>query len=111
MKANSIKLVGTVQGCIWYPPVECTKEFNYTFTEKQGPFSLEWNGLEDALNRITNDGDFQSCKIRDCWIATEYRDGNKKVTIEKELPDCKLTHDYIVPEEERVYPELENGQY
>jgi hypothetical protein len=107
MKANSIKMVGTLQGNTWSMG-ECTKEFKYTFTENQQPFSFEWQGLDQALQRITNDGDFQFCRVRECWIETAYRSGNKTVIIDKELPDCKLTHDYIVPEDERVYPEYGN---
>lgn len=107
MKAEKIIMYGELQGKMWMGGT-ATKHFQYIFTEKQQAFSFfEWGGLEDALNRITNDGDFRCCGVRECWIKTIYQEGNKKIVIEKELPDCKLTHDYIVPEDERVYPERE----
>lgn len=50
-----VVLSGQIAGTIWMPAVECWKEFDYTLKDD--------DTFRDALLRITNDGDFQSCGI------------------------------------------------
>lgn len=82
---EKIVLLGEKIGYIWMPQVECTKDFSVTFTPKDQPFTRKWEGLEDALNFITNDGDFQNCELSFLSGYARWYDPEKRVYIEKEL--------------------------
>ena len=69
-----VKFEGTLIGTIWWPRDECTKEFEVKFTPDDQPFSHLWEGMYKALDRITNDGDFQSCDILECSILVQWID-------------------------------------
>ena len=53
---------GTLVGRNWYNQ-ECVKEFDETFQTTQMPWSTEAHNVEEILQYVTNDGDFQSCKV------------------------------------------------
>lgn len=96
-KLMSINLYGQKIGKIWWPPVECTKDFDEKFTPDDKPFTRQWSGLADALNFITNDGDFQGCKLSSLQGEAIYRlTANKVITIDLNFnPGCKLLKDYV----------------
>ena len=77
---TKITLYGEIAGSIWMPAVECTKEFHLELVRIPRtsrirtypgimPRSMEITCLRDALLRLTNDGDFQSCAIH--WARLE----------------------------------------
>ena len=79
---TKIMLYGEIAGNIWMPAVECSKEFHLELTRIPrtsntraypgiAPRSMEITCLRDALLRLTNDGDFQSCAI--AWARLEVR--------------------------------------
>lgn len=63
-----IRLTGVLRGTIWWPSgTEFEKEFDVSFKPNGGPFARQWTGLRDALEYITNDGDFERCAVE--WLA------------------------------------------
>lgn len=58
---------GYVVGKIWMPATECWKELNYTFVRSEEERAHPWqdarDDLRDAMLHVTNDGDFQSCRV------------------------------------------------
>jgi hypothetical protein len=77
---TKITLYGEVEGDIWMPAVECTKEFHLELNRIPrdsktrvypgiAPRSMEITRLRDALLHLTDDGDFQSCAIT--WARLE----------------------------------------
>ena len=92
----SIKISGEVIGKIWMPSIECSKEFNVTFTPDNLPFTSQWTGLRDAVLHITNDGDFQSCRINWASVKVTWFDGRDYIVRYTELKPCKLINDCIV---------------
>lgn len=91
MSTNTrIRIYGELQGKIWMPAVECSKQFDInlvriprhatTRTAHAHGWPWEISELRDALLSLTNDGDFQSCEI--AWAVLEVTrvKGNKRVT-------------------------------
>lgn len=63
---------GYLFGKIWMPATECFKDVQFSFqrdTNPQRPFVNVCDDLRDACLRITNDGDFQSCKLAQAMIT------------------------------------------
>lgn len=50
-----VSINGTKRGLIWWPRMDAEKSFSYTPKEDET--------LRDAILRITNDGDFESCDV------------------------------------------------
>lgn len=94
---QSITISGTLRGTIWMPCAECTKDVSAKFTPKQQPFSHEWTGIRDALLRLTNDGDFQSCTLESVTMSVVWRSGKDIVTRHAGLPVGKETEDLYTP--------------
>lgn len=90
---ESIKIYGTIAGNIWMPNEVFSKDFKKVFTPTNTPFTEAWEGLREAVTSITNDGDFRACGIVEAYTAVSFIDGNKRITITKELPNCKLISD------------------
>lgn len=72
-----VSIVGTVQGKIWMPAVECEKEFNiskrdFNYADNSTPT------LRDMALRATNDGDFQGCMIADGCLMLKTTRHSKK---------------------------------
>jgi hypothetical protein len=67
MKTVQVQISGAVVGPIWMPSVECTKDVKRVFRlvppEQNIRSADEIDCLRDALLKITNDGDFQSCSL------------------------------------------------
>ena len=78
-KTTLIEVIGEIEGLIWMPETECTKEFHEKFSHNEHePFKVHWTGLRDALLRITNDGDFQNAGIaQGCIKVTRTREDGK----------------------------------
>lgn len=93
---SKIEISGCLEGIIWMPAVICEKEFSVTFTPDDRPFTREWTGLENAIDYITNDGDFQYCKIQYAWMDIIWIDGNKRISQCSEITPGKLLKDYFV---------------
>ena len=81
MKTEKFRIFGEVKGFIWMPSMECTKEFDKRFVrcnpDKRFVSSDEVSNLREALLKITNDGDFQSCSIDWAVLEIEKRKGHK----------------------------------
>ena len=97
----SVRLTGQVVGRIWMPATEAWKDFDLTF--EKGSFgnirlSRQIESLGEALEQITNDGDFQSCRIGNCYMTVSYCKGSRKVSRSRELTG-------------RDYPELFHPDY
>lgn len=90
-----IRFYGEVEGRIWMPAVECTKQFDVTLvriprnattrTSHSHGWPMEISELRDALLTITNDGDFQSCAITYGVLEVTHVKGNRRVTRTWEL--------------------------
>ena len=67
MQTTQFKISGYLVGPIWMPSTECFKDLAYTFQREQDkparPFVNTCDDLRDALLTVTNDGDFQHCKV------------------------------------------------
>lgn len=98
---KTITLAGTLRGTIWMPAVECTKEFAVKFSPEDRPFTRKWTGLADALDHVTNDGDFQNCQIENMVMVIEQSEGNKSFRRVVEVYPTDITKDYFVSEEGR----------
>lgn len=97
---ESITLSGTLTGKIWMPACYCRKDFKVEFTPEHRPFSRPWENLPDALDHITNDGDFQGCGLVDLWLEATWREGNRRVSIHNKVNlDAKVLKDYKATEE------------
>ena len=60
------EIVGALAGPIWQPGFDdCRKEVNETFTRTVDPIHTQREAMDlrEMVERITNDGDFQSCKL------------------------------------------------
>ena len=68
-KTTRITISDILRGYIWMPNTECTKNVSEEYAHESAPFRLEWDGLRDALVRLTNDGDFRSCALDECWLT------------------------------------------
>jgi hypothetical protein len=87
---TTIRMYGELQGTIWMPAAECTKEFDVrlvriprnatTRTAHSHGWPWEISELRDALLSLTNDGDFQSCAISWAVIEVTHHKGNKRIT-------------------------------
>lgn len=92
-----VTIVGTLIGNIWWPPSgEFCKNIEMTFTPTQRPFTRQWSGLRDALLTITNDGDFQSCRLQDGCMEVKWFDNGKFITQSANIPICKATNDLLM---------------
>ena len=78
---ESVQISGVIAGTIWMPACLCWKNFSQKFTPDNKPFSREWNGLPDALQEITNDGDFSSCGVVDAYLVATYRVADNRVVM------------------------------
>ena len=95
---SRITFYGTLRGPIWWPfGAECTKDFDATYTPNDLPFTRPWTGLEDVLNHITNDGDFQHCTIDDLFATIQWIDGDYIVSKGVEFPPGNLINPYLTP--------------
>lgn len=87
---TTIRLYGEVQGTIWRPHAECTKDFDVrlvrvphdskTRTAYVHGWPMEIACLRDALLHITNDGDFQSCGITYAVLEVTHTRGSRRVS-------------------------------
>lgn len=84
-RLESITLSGTLAGKIWWPQDYASKDFSVTFTPEHRPFSRPWENLPDALDHITNDGDFQGCGLVDLWLEATWREGNRRTSIHNKI--------------------------
>lgn len=78
------KLVGTLEGEIWSYNQLCTKDFTYRFVTHSGhngPFKTKHESLQDAIDNVLNDGDFQSCHILDATLIVSYFEGRKHIEL------------------------------
>lgn len=94
-KLEAVTILGELQGNILWPNAPMTKAVREVFTPDNSPFSRQWSGLRDALLQITNDGDFQSCRLANGWMIVSWIDGNKRIEISADVPFCKLTDDCL----------------
>lgn len=94
-KLESITVQGELIGRIWQG-IECYKEVNCTFTPNDRPFSHKWTGLRDALLHVTNDGDFQNCKLSNGVLIIRWYDGRRTIQMVSDIPYCKVSDDCIV---------------
>ena len=92
---TEIRIYGEVQGTIWMPAAECTKEFDLILEKIPAnesrtypgiaPRRMQIHKLRDALLHITNDGDFQSCAITWAQLEITRRTGRTRLTKTYEL--------------------------
>ena len=112
---TSYNISGQIQGLIWMPCVDCTKQFNKNFTKEQNePFKYQIENLRDALLNIINDGDFRDVVISEAFLTVEkdiFLNGkfHKSIRKTKELNRSGENKDLFCKEEEIIYPEL--GEY
>lgn len=86
MTDTQFSVQGYVVGTIWMPAQECYKPVSYSFT-RNGDKRNNHATLRDALLAVTNDGDFQSCKMADgVLIARRVTEGATRITREKVFP-------------------------
>ena len=93
---ESIEINATVQGRIWMPAILCEMNVSETFKPApSGPWSSDWTGLRDALLKVTNQGDFQSCWIVDATMVVTWFNKSNRTRIVKyaELTPTKETDD------------------
>lgn len=77
----SVRISGIIAGKIWMPSCYAWKDFSVKFTPDDRPFTREWDGMRDALDDITNDGDFSSVGIVEAAILVTWRsDRNTTIT-------------------------------
>lgn len=103
---QSVEISGVLAGKIWMPSCYAWKDFSVKFTPDDRPFTREWHGLPDALDHITNDGDFQSAGIVEACIKVTWQEDNKRSTVlRNELNlDAKLLQDFKAdPEDVDAY--------
>jgi hypothetical protein len=99
MKNNlKIKLSGTIIGKVWMPNCLGSTDFKKEYTLDNQPFTEKWNGLRSAVLDITNNGNFQSCAIKDMYITVSYSQKKTFITKTKEINKCKLIADCWVPD-------------
>lgn len=74
-------LTGDLVGKIWMPAVTCAKPVSYRFSrvpKTQRFVTLsECATLQEALDRVTNDGDFQSAVLVNAAVTVEDRKGSR----------------------------------
>lgn len=76
-----IQISGILAGRMWMPAGYAWKEFNVKFVPSGHHFAREWHGMRDALDDITNDGDFSSVGIVEAMIKVTWRsDRNTTIT-------------------------------
>ncbi len=101
MKTLSIKLVGCVYGRIWMPSIECEKEFTMCLSRTEDkPFTRRIDSLRDALLSVTNDGDFQDCKIVEAFLIVTKQKGFSQISRTRELRGIGENADCFVPIDE-----------
>lgn len=91
-----IQISGILAGRMWMPADYAWKEFNVRFVPGGHHFAREWHGMRDALDDITNDGDFQSAGIVEAAILVTWRsDKNTTITRLQSLNlSAKLIEDF-----------------
>jgi hypothetical protein len=83
-KYVTVRIQGDIVGPIWWPSgEECYKSFDRTF--HRGNFGNisrghEVNSLEEMLDKLTNDGDFQNCRIGNAILTVSYHRGSREVS-------------------------------
>ena len=87
MKRNyTYKIVGNLIGKIWQPTeYNCSKsiciQFSRTVKGKLYPTDAVYPSLKEAVNSLTADGDFRSCKFdANSSLCVFYHTGTKQVT-------------------------------
>ncbi len=102
---SKITISGFVVGPIWWPVgQECYKPFTYNVT-REDESSTEPSSLRDHVLAITNDGDFQYCKIADGFLEITIRKPNRsrsrvfELDIFPSIADC-LKDDWCGPSPE-----------
>ncbi len=72
---------GTIQGNIWMGGLPCEKSVNYTVRDGTHFTDGKRESLRDAVLRITNDGDFQSCELlANSYLQIKLTRANKTLT-------------------------------
>lgn len=80
-----ITIHGTLRGNLWWGG-EAEKEFTYTVKDGSHFTDGKRESLRDAVLRITNDGDFQSCEIlADAYIKATLQKGHTTRAIKFDL--------------------------
>lgn len=80
------RLYGAIEGRIWMPPVQAWKEFDVWFSDQPlKPFRREWTGLENAIDYVENDGDFQNAKVTCLTLQVVHHYKTKTVHRYREL--------------------------
>lgn len=102
-----IVLSGVLYGRNWYGQ-ECGKHFEERFsTNEHKAFARHWQGLREAAEHITNDGDFQDCKlalvtltVERCRVTSTGKQARSSVSYM--LESCKLLADVWASDEEAL---------
>jgi hypothetical protein len=101
------KVYGNITGNIWMPQTKCSKAFSLIcerdiVNQNRNPFAYHFESLRDILLHISNDGDFQSCDINECFLDISYTDGNKTVTKTYDLRESIENSDLFTEELEYI---------
>jgi hypothetical protein len=96
----SVRIRGQVVGQIWMPATEAWKDFDETF--EKGRFgnirlSRQIESLDEALDKITNDGDFQSCRIGNAFVTISYQSGKRTISRSFDLKGVSYP-EYFAPD-------------
>jgi hypothetical protein len=100
---DHIVISGTISGEIWWSG-KAWKQFEVTYTpEPHRVFTRPWNGLREAVCDITNDGNFQHCKIDSATLTAVYYQGSKQIVKSNEINrKGKLVEDCFHPDDSGI---------
>lgn len=81
---------GFLVGPIWMPATECWKDLHYTFVradkDRASPWQDARDDLRDAVSAVTNDGDFQYCKIAHGILIVNIIDEKRRIKRWRNIP-------------------------
>jgi len=104
MKTNfQYRVYGNKIGEIWMPEVVSSKNFNEKFSRNpKEPFATYFETLRNIFTSLTNDGDFRSVSLNECYLDISYTLGNKTVTKTYDLRNSLLKDEFFTDEIEYV---------
>jgi hypothetical protein len=96
-----VEISGTLIGTIWMPSTICTKEFRMNLTIERNRFTDKSLSISEAIQRVCNDGDFQSCSIAEATLKITYWIGNKTIGKYFDISRCKSIKDHWMNKKEK----------
>lgn len=103
-----VAIQGTLIGKIWMPACYCTKPFSMVVTTERGRFTDHSLSITEAIERVLNDGDFQSCSIVEATVIFSFWSKDRKITRYLDISKSKaIKHCLAGKKELKQYEKIE----